>query len=70
MSDRFDLEQEILSCWKITTDVKLLYENVLEKDLTKDEIANFLLGLSTIYDMQFDKLFKIFEQLITERKVL
>ena len=45
MSDRFDLEQNIHDCWKITDDVNLLYKNVMEEELDKDKISNVLLGL-------------------------
>ena len=49
MADRFDLEQHIMKCWNVTEDIDLLNYNVLEKDMSKDEISNFLLGLKTIY---------------------
>ena len=31
MTDRFDLEQQIMKCWNITEEIQLLNENVLEK---------------------------------------
>ena len=71
MTDRFDLEQQIMKCWNITEEIQLLNENVLEKDgLTKDEISNFLLGLATIYEMKFEKLFDQFGELIENKKIL
>ena len=69
MTDRFDLEQDIMKCWNITDDIDLLYRNVLEKDLTTDDIANALLGMKTIYDMKFDEMFHHFETLIREKKI-
>lgn len=70
MSDRFDLEQEMLSCWNITDEIKLLNENVLENDsLTKDQISNYLLGLSTIYEMKFQKMFNHFEVMVQDKKI-
>ena len=70
MSDRFDLEQQILKCWNITEEIQLLNEQVLENDeLTKDQISNYLLGLHTIYEMKFDKLFTQFENMVKERKI-
>ena len=73
MSDRFDLEQQILDCWKITDDIKLLDKNVLEGkieggNLTHDEISNYLLGLETIYNMKFEQMFATFSDLIKQRK--
>jgi len=71
MSDRFDLEQQIMKCWNITEEVQLLNEQVLENDtLTKDQISNYLLGLHTIYDMKFEKLFEQFSQMVQEKKII
>ena len=70
MSDRFDLEQQILKCWNITEEVQLLNEKVLEDDsYTRDQISNYLLGLHTIYEAKFDKLFSQFENMVKERKI-
>ena len=67
---RFDLEQQIMSCWQIVDDVKLLNEYVLEGGLTKDQISNTLLGMEEIYQMKFDKLFRNFESLVHDRKIV
>lgn len=64
MRDRFDFEQQILSCWGVTTDMRDLSEAVLENNLTKDQIANVLLGIQQLYEFRFDKLFLTFEQLV------
>jgi hypothetical protein len=74
MSDRFDLEQQILECWKITDDIKLLDKNVLEGkaeggSMTQDEISNFLLGLETIYNLKFEQMFDTFSKLVNEKKI-
>jgi hypothetical protein len=71
MTDRFDLEQQIMKCWNIVEEIQLLNENVLERDeMTKDEISNFLLGLSTIYDLKFNKLFDQFGTMVKEKKII
>jgi hypothetical protein len=71
MTDRFDLEQQIMKCWNIVEEIQLLNENVLERDeMTKDEISNFLLGLSTIYDLKFNKLFDQFGTMVQEKKII
>jgi hypothetical protein len=64
MTDRFDLEQHIMKCWNVTEDIDLLYKNVMEKDMSTDDIANFLLGLETIYNHKFEELFDTFSELI------
>jgi hypothetical protein len=64
MTDRFDLEQHIMKCWNVTEDIQLLNKNVLEKDISVDDISNYLLGLKTIYDAKFEELFDNFGELI------
>ncbi len=67
--DRFDLEQNIMKCWQITEDIKLLNKGVLEKDMSTDDISNYLLGLETIYEHKFQELFDNFTYLIKEGKI-
>lgn len=69
MTDRFDLEQHIMKCWNVTEDIDILNYNVLEKDMSRDEISNFLLGLKTIYNAKFEDLFDTFGVLIQEKKI-
>jgi hypothetical protein len=56
--DRFDLEQEILECWRVTEDIKLFTEQ--GADITV---------LSQYYEQKFQRLWNTFEQLTTERKI-
>lgn len=69
MKTRFELEQEILDCWHVTTDINTLLEGVVEKDLTQDQIANTLLGLHQLYELKFDRLFSTFESLIADHTI-
>lgn len=70
-NDRFDLEQQILGCWNIVDEIKLLSEDVGDSDqLDRDHIMNYLLGLQTIYDMKFRKTFELFENLVKDRKIV
>ena len=62
--DRFEFETQIMSCWGVTTDLNDLSEEVLEGDLTKDQITNVLIGIEQMYNSRFAKLFRQFEQLI------
>jgi hypothetical protein len=67
---RFDLEQQILSCWNMVEDVKVLNAHMLDyRDMSQDEISNYLLGLETIYNVRFEQLFATFEKLIKEKKL-
>lgn len=66
--DRFDFEQRLLDCWNITSDLKTLSEGVLERNMTKDEIANIVIGLEQLYNLKFDMLFHKFEEMIKEQR--
>jgi hypothetical protein len=61
---QFDLEQQILDCWRVTTDLKDVQEMFLEgyRDSTPDNISNIAASLSELYDMRFDKLWRTFEE--------
>lgn len=62
MADRFDLEQQIQQTWGIIEDIEDLLE--VFDTLSHDERLNYLIGLQTIYNIKFEKLWSIFEELI------
>lgn len=66
--DIFDLEQSIMNCWSVVEDIKLLNENVCDrpKPLTEDEISNILIGLESLYQLKFDKLWANFEKVCAD----
>ena len=64
MKNRFDLEQEILDCWKVTDDIDILLEYVCDGENDQDYVANVLLGLKNLYDLKFDRTFATFEECI------
>ena len=67
MSDtRFDLESGIQNCWGIVDDLDLLFENLCDGDLDKDQIINIVLGMKELYTLKFDKTWLIFEKLVAE----
>lgn len=59
--DIFDLEQGIMRMWGTADDLELLYSNVMEKEMSKDDIANALLGLISLHNMRGEKCFGVFE---------
>jgi hypothetical protein len=63
---QFDLEQAIIRLWGTDEDIGLLYENIMEKNPTNDEIANALLGLKSLTHMRGEKCFELFESFIRE----
>ena len=69
----FDLEQQILQCWNVVDDIKLLYnhfgDNPKFKGLdpkAEDEMMNLLLGLESVYQLKFDNMFRTFEDVARE----
>ena len=61
MTDRFDLEQQLLDCWKITDDMALL-------EAQGANPADFV-SLANVYEFKFKQLWKTFEVLVKERKL-
>ena len=60
MTDRFDLEQQILDCWKITDDIPLLEaQGANVADMT---------SLACVYEFKFKQLWSTFETMIAERQ--
>lgn len=60
MSDRFDLEQQILECWKVTEDIKLFAEQNPSEEKWQ--------ALKTYYDAKFEQLWATFETMCQERQ--
>jgi hypothetical protein len=71
MNNRFDLEQQIMNCWHVVDDIKTLNQQLQDASskMTEDQIANYLLGLETIYQVKFEQLFALFEQMIADRTI-
>ena len=63
---QFDLEQAIIRLWGTDEDIQLLYENVMEKNPSIDDIANTLTGLKHIIQMRGEKCFELFETFTRE----
>lgn len=63
--DRFDLEQEIMKCWNVTDDLDVFLHAYLDgPEMSEDDVANVILGLSSLYKIKFEKLWNTFEQLL------
>jgi hypothetical protein len=59
----FDLENCIMECWNVTSDIKLVYEEHLDSPvpMSEDEIANILIGMEQLYNRKFERLFREYE---------
>ncbi len=56
--DRFDLEQDILECWKVTNDIKMFIEQGADPTV-----------LSAYYEQKFTRLWDTFETLTHEGNI-
>jgi hypothetical protein len=61
MTNRFDFEQQIMSCWGMVDDVKLLAKRGADR-------ADFE-ALSAVYQHKFEELFEQFETLVHQGKL-
>jgi hypothetical protein len=59
--DRFDLEQEILECWKVVNDIQLY----IDQDAATEDFK----VLAEYYERKFNCLWNTFESMIHERKM-
>jgi len=59
--DRFDLEQEILECWKVVNDMQMYVEQGAPVEEFK--------VLAAYYERKFDRLWSTFENMVHEGKM-
>ena len=69
----FDLEQQILECWSVTSDLDMVTKHFLDdpkfadiKGETWDEMANKYFSIKELYELKFDRMWKTFEQVVKE----
>ena len=64
----FDLEQQIMRCWSVCDDIQDLRKFRDGRKLTEDELDNYLLGLVSLYQVKFENLFSLYEQVLQEQQ--
>lgn len=69
MYNRFDFEQQLMNCWSVCEDMKAITKMHDLRSLSEDELLNAMIGLETIYQMKFEILFDMFEQMVKEGKI-
>lgn len=62
MSTIQDLEQEVLRCWEVTQDLKLLAEVVNNGSDHTDTVK----GIAQVYELRFEKAWNTYEYLVDE----
>jgi hypothetical protein len=61
------LEDGIMECWNITSDMKVLEEYIESLNLPSkdtDKLLNIIIGVRELYDIKFTRLFESFEESI------
>jgi len=73
MDKIFELEQQIMQCWSVVDDIKVLYNHFGDnpkfeglEPKAEDEMMNLLLGLESMYQLKFDNMFRTFEDVCRE----
>jgi hypothetical protein len=63
------MEEQIMAVWSMCDELSLLAENILENDMSRDDICNALVGLKIMHQLKSEKLFNTFEKLIRENRI-
>ena len=67
---RFDLEDQIMQCWNVTSDIETAYTYILDApDFDLDKAANILIGIQALYEVKFNKLQETMEKLIASGNI-
>jgi len=56
MKIEWDFEQDMMNCWHVVDDIKQLAAMVTDRNASRDNIANVLLGLQVLYNDRFTQL--------------
>jgi len=60
MTNRFDLEQQILDCWRITDEIPMMEaQGASAADMT---------SLACVYDYKFKQLWATFESMVSQKQ--
>ena len=63
MSKMQDLEEQIMNCWNVVDDMK---SYLSAKHLEDDRTMNFLIGMTELYQVKFEKLWDTYEDALRE----
>ena len=73
--NRFDLEQEIMDCWKVTDDINMVTKHFIDSPQWKgmsaelaDAIMNKYFAIAELYELKFQNLFDTFVDCIPDLK--
>jgi hypothetical protein len=67
--DRFDLEQAIIDCGRVSDDLELMLDEITDEAIDAkyncDGVINALLGIRELHDRRHKKLLAVFEELLS-----
>ena len=74
MADQiFDLEQQMMDCWNVTTDIEIITKWFVDDeqwgDMSPelcDALMNKYFAVQELYELKFERMFKTFEQVASE----
>lgn len=61
MSDRFDLEAQLMDCWQVVDDIQILQKSYDKMD--DDSRTNLLQGLVELYKLKFERVWSTYENM-------
>lgn len=71
--DRFDLENAITDCCRVSDDLDLMLDEILDGSIDAefncDSVHNALVGIKELHDRRCRKLMEIFEELLRTGKI-
>ena len=64
--DRFELEQDIIKMWQTAENLKEFVRQYLDSPriMDEDEVANFISGIRQVHELQCERLWNGFEEMI------
>jgi len=63
IKDRFTLEEKIMECWNVTSDLDTLM-HAIDDEASEDDILNIIIGMKALYNQKFNTLFQTLTELI------
>jgi len=59
----FDLEQQILDCWKVTNDIEMVTRHLIDHTdgYSDDDVMNKYLAIKDLYEVKFEAMWRTFE---------
>jgi len=67
--DRFDFEQAIMGVWTGNDDLDILLQ-AFDDEASPDEIMNLIIGIKALQQRKFQRLWDMFEEGVSQRKIL